>query len=103
MIVVLLVEHFSDAVAQAWVGCNLRHDCSLKGSIVNVEFDDDEVSRLTYAPDDVQRVRGLLEIICDWSVVEVQPAQPALSSLLRCLGVHCLCMCKHSGPRQVAR
>ena len=75
MIVVLLIEHFTDAVSQFWISTNLRHNCSLEGPIIDVQLDYNEVSRLAYAANDIQWMRGLLEVICYWSVVEVQPAQ----------------------------
>ena len=89
MIVVLLIEHFTDAVAQSRVSCNLRHDCSLEGPIVNVKLDDYEVSWLTYAAYYVERMRGLPEVVCDWGVVEMQPAHLVLSRPPWCPKLDC--------------
>ncbi len=71
MIVGLLIEHLADAVAQLCVSCNLCHDCTFEGTVVNVKLDNNEVSRLVYAPDYIQGMRGLPEVIRDWGVVKM--------------------------------
>ncbi len=85
MIIVLLVKHFIDAVVQLRVSPNFCHDCGLKGRVVNVKLDNNEVSWLAYAPNDIQRMRGLRKVVCYWCIVEVQPAQSTKSTLLHCV------------------
>ena len=100
VIIVLLVKHLTDAVAQLRVSPNFRQYCSLKVPVVNVKLDDNEVSWLTYAPDDIQRMRGLGKVICYWCIVEVQPAQIIDLSLLHCRNAR-LCACKHTESHQI--
>ena len=85
MVIVLLVKDFTDAVAQLPISANFCHNCGLKGTVVNIKLDDNEVSWLAYAPDDIQRMRGLPEVVCYWCIVEVQPAQSANIPLLHCM------------------
>ena len=81
MIVVLFVENFTDAAAQFPVSSNFFHYCRLERPMVNVKLDDNEVSWLAYAAYYIQRMRSLLEVICNWGVVKVQPAHKVLSGL----------------------
>ena len=78
MVIVLLVKNLTDAISQMYICSNFFHDCSLKGPIVNVKLDNNKVSWLAYAANYVQRMRGLLKIICDWGVVEVKSAQASM-------------------------
>ena len=71
MIIVLFIIHLTDAVAQPCISSDLRHDCSLKGPVVDVKLDNYEVSWLTNAADYVERMRGLPEVVCDWGVVKM--------------------------------
>ena len=74
MVIVLLIKHFTDAMLYELVGSNFLHNCSFKGPIVNVELYNNEASWLAYAAYNIQRMRGLCKVVCDWGIVKVQPA-----------------------------
>ena len=82
MIVVLLIHHLSNAVKQGWVRFNLFEDCCLQGAIVNVKFDDNKITRLVYAADNVQGMAGLGKFLCYWAIIEVQSGMQQEYSLV---------------------
>lgn len=56
MVVMLLVKDFTDAISQMNICPNFLHDRRLKGPIVDIKLDNNQISWLAYAADYIQRM-----------------------------------------------
>lgn len=74
MIVMLLIAYFCYHLLQGRVALNLLHYRRLQIALIYVQLQHNEITGLMLASNDVQWVDWRSEVVRDWYIVKVQPA-----------------------------